>query len=426
MVDKAANATFIVDDEDFDVDDLENEDVTAAQLILSRALRSAEGGGLVDNDGEVAVSDQIVLTSTDLETLNISTTPSTPVYPSSNDTGLLVLRPAVVNLGSQSSKCTEIHTPTDPAKLSLIDNKRMSVIIGCGSGLVVFFCIIVSIVSRPKAKEDETESVHGDSSISGSQHKSPGSKARSDSLAFGSAIRPSRTNSQSSSIANRINLINDNTSQAPLTDLRVSRGKESGTLRRHQFSRQATNESGPLQPPKIIKQSSTESGHSTSNKLSLHSSSDAAGAPRSYGRQQQQPPGGQSWHGTPRTDSLRRDRNGGVGNNSSTTLPRRSGDLQRVQSNGSNSLEGTLIKRRSDTDKQTSIPLIELHLVNGGPNRGPSRPKTAMGQRRSDDLEEQEDVESDYYRSGPQNRVRPAKNNTNNKPYIKYNSFANY
>ena len=45
-------------------------------------------------------------------------------YPSSNDTELLVNKPAVVNLGSRSSKCIRINTPPDPAKLSLIDDKR--------------------------------------------------------------------------------------------------------------------------------------------------------------------------------------------------------------------------------------------------------------------------------------------------------------
>ena len=41
-------------------------------------------------------------------------------YPSSNDTDLLILRPMVVNLGSRSSKCTEIKTPIDPATLRFV------------------------------------------------------------------------------------------------------------------------------------------------------------------------------------------------------------------------------------------------------------------------------------------------------------------
>ena len=141
----------------------------------------------------------MILTSSDLDSANNISTTTTPVvpggtasYPSSNDTGLLVLKPAVVNLGSQSSKCTEIHTPTDPSKLSLIDNKRMSIIIGCISGLVVFACIIVSIVSNNnKEKEGESDnSVPDNHSVSGSQaqpFKSPATVskgARSDSLAY--------------------------------------------------------------------------------------------------------------------------------------------------------------------------------------------------------------------------------------------------
>ncbi len=77
------------------------------------------------------------------------------VYPGSNDTSLLLLRPTVVNLGSQSSKCTEVRTPQDPEKMSLIDNKRMSIIIGVVGGLVVFAGIILIIVSKPTSKDDD-------------------------------------------------------------------------------------------------------------------------------------------------------------------------------------------------------------------------------------------------------------------------------
>jgi len=77
------------------------------------------------------------------------------VYPGSNDTSLLLLRPTIVNLGSQSSKCTEVRTPQDPEKMSLIDNKRMSIIIGVVGGLVVFAGIILIIVSKPASKDDD-------------------------------------------------------------------------------------------------------------------------------------------------------------------------------------------------------------------------------------------------------------------------------
>ena len=65
------------------------------------------------------------------------------MYPSSNDTHLMVTKPMLVNLGSKSSKCTEIKTPMDPAKMRFIDNKRMSIIIGCTAGILVFIFIII-------------------------------------------------------------------------------------------------------------------------------------------------------------------------------------------------------------------------------------------------------------------------------------------
>ena len=61
----------------------------------------------------------------------------------------------MVNLGSQSSKCTEIRTPQDPDKISMIDNKRMSITIGVVGGLVVFAGIIIIIVSKHDSKENE-------------------------------------------------------------------------------------------------------------------------------------------------------------------------------------------------------------------------------------------------------------------------------
>ena len=180
----------------------------------------------------------------------------------------------------------------------------------------------------------------------------------------------------------------------------------SGTLRRGQLSRQPTGDSHttsgsggishhPLQPPNptIIKQSSTESAYSNP-----HSSSDAtAMAPHNNRFRQQgreQPPGGQSWHGTPRADSNRRGGtsgrhvSSGVGDTQNTTLPRRTpagGDIHhRLQQDagGSNSLDGTLKKRRSagvgavnygegNYQNNTAVPLIEFHLVNGSPNNSP-------------------------------------------------------
>ena len=223
----------ITDDDDFDIKDSEDEDVTLSQLVLLREERSSDQNEerktnkiLTDEGGSIMVSDQIVLTDTltsnDViidEFSNDTESSYIPIYPSSNDTGLLVLKPAIVNLGSQSSKCTEIHTPMDPAKMKFVDNKRMSIMIGCVSGVVVFICILMSIVTKPSAKEDEDEpedSTAPADSLSGSTRKSPaGSKhppdTRSDSLHFSvpDAARHSRTDSRSSSMANHINLIGD-------------------------------------------------------------------------------------------------------------------------------------------------------------------------------------------------------------------------
>ena len=223
----------ITDDDDFDIKDSEDEDVTLSQLVLLREERSSDQNEerntnkiLTDEGGSIMVSDQIVLTDTltsnDViidEFSNDTESSYIPIYPSSNDTGLLVLKPAIVNLGSQSSKCTEIHTPMDPAKMKFVDNKRMSIMIGCVSGVVVFICILMSIVTKPTAKDDEDapeDSTAPADSLSGSTRKSPaGSKhppdTRSDSLHFSvpDGARHSRTDSRSSSMANRINLIGD-------------------------------------------------------------------------------------------------------------------------------------------------------------------------------------------------------------------------
>jgi hypothetical protein len=78
-------------------------------------------------------------------------------------------------LGSKSSKCTEIKTPVDPHKIRFIDNKRISIIIGCVAGILVFIFIIISIVMNREDKEEEAENEN--ESLSGSAataHKSPG------------------------------------------------------------------------------------------------------------------------------------------------------------------------------------------------------------------------------------------------------------
>ena len=223
----------IIDSVDYDISEKEDEDITLSHLIQLREERSANREGepssnnvLIDEGGSSVVSDQIVFTNTLTsnevivdEDANDTLAEDIQIYPSTNDTGLLVLKPAIVNLGSKSSKCTEIHTPLDPAKLAFVDNKRMSIMIGCISGLVAFFFIIMSVISKPRNKDDE-ESVHDSSvpaeSVSGSTRKSPAvSKhppdTRSDSLHFSTTegIKHSRSDSHSSSIANRINLVGD-------------------------------------------------------------------------------------------------------------------------------------------------------------------------------------------------------------------------
>ena len=233
---KKAVLSNAIDEDDYDITNSDDEDVTLSELVLLREERSTneeeneewnDNKVLIDEGGSVMISDQMVFTNTltsndviDEEEFNTTQIIDVPIYPSSNDTGLLVLKPAIVNLGSQSSKCTEIHTPMDPAKMSIVDNKRMSIIIGCVSGIVVFICIIMSIVTKPTYKEDE-DSVHDSTapadSLSGSTRKSPavGSKlppdTRSDSLHFSvpDGVRHSSQNSRSSSIANRINLVGD-------------------------------------------------------------------------------------------------------------------------------------------------------------------------------------------------------------------------
>lgn len=269
----------------------------------------------------------------------------------------------------------------------------------------------------------------------------------------------------------------------------------SGTLRRGQLSRQPTDDSSgpqhnsgsggggvshhPLQPPNpgIIKQSSTDSGHSTSHRSSditgiiMHNGSRVRRHPNEaarLGSREQVPPGGQSWHGTPRNDTNRRGMKPGrqgtnsISDNQSRTLPRRTGDVQqRMQQDqqcGSNSLEGTLVKRRSaapgsaggnnypedNYQNNTSIPLIEFHLVNGSPNNAPgmrgemfSSNTVPSNPTETDALDENDTNEDVFYHhqsnrdtiinhTGNQRRGQQTNNKNPNKNYIKYNSFANY
>lgn len=482
------------DDEEEDLQALEMLGFVREERDASEDMFPEQQGLFSSSTGDTATSDQIVLAS-DWDPsgpfFNATTVvPMTTIdYPSSNDSNLIVMKPTMVNLGSKSSKCAELRTPPDPAKLRFIDNKRMSIIIGCVSGVLVFIMIILCIVThKDDDKEEENESTHADS-LSGS-HKSPGSKtARSDSLNFtgatpgalagghrpppAAAVGRTRTNSQSSSLlANRISLA-ETTPEAGRSTLRNTQQppSASGTLRRGTLSRQHSDANQPsslLQKQQshsssggrlMSKQSSTESGPSSSNRLSRQSSSETnAGGPtrRCYNEAYQ------SWHGTPRADASRRS--GDLNTHSqrfndresySTTLPRRSAEHHQR-------LHGSLDKRRSAGNNDPSaIPLIEYHLVENGshnntrvsggptyavPDRavhnlggsGGARPKVTMNDnvrrsyvdanhigppppiRMGNHVNEAEES-IDYYPSDSRGAV-----NRQNKPYIKYNSFANY
>ena len=142
---------------------------------------------------------------------------------------------------------------------------------------------------------------------------------------------------------------------------RSGQAAESGTLRRNrtggdtgsqqQLQKQQSHSSGDRSGGArtiVSKQSSTESGPSSSNRLSRQSSSDTmtpAAARKQHSRHNSEsygglngpinPPGGQSWQGTPRNDVRR----SGTPLEQTTSLPRR---FQHT-----NSLDGNAVKRRS-------------------------------------------------------------------------------
>ena len=173
--------------------------------------------------------------------------------PSSNDTKYLITEPIVLNLDSASSRCNKIRTPLDPAKLNMVDNKQLSALIGCSSGLMIFFCIIISIVARPKKHKDDDIPVPPRANSLTESYKSPSFKSRSESLA---ADRSSYCNSQSSSLTR----LNGGEGEV--------RGSRAGTLQRGRQGRQSPGRR-PLAP-----QSSTESGPGPATRTSRQSSSE--------------------------------------------------------------------------------------------------------------------------------------------------------
>ena len=185
--------------------------------------------------------------------------------PSSNDTRYLITEPIVLNLDSKSSRCNKIKTPLDPSKLRMIDNKQLSAIIGCSAGLMVFFCIIISIiVAKPKRSEEEDIIVPKSDSLTDS-YKSPSPKSRSASIARDPKSLP---NSAGSSLI-RLNGLAE-TSEAEWS------APTTGTLKK----RTPKVNSSPKQRrgggrSSLAAQSSTESGPSHgSQRMSRHSSSE--------------------------------------------------------------------------------------------------------------------------------------------------------
>lgn len=137
-----------LNDDDENDDDIEYDIDALESLGLIRTERETD---VTDDDEEISdgneksmfnsMKDWIMYGEQDMSSYNSSIDVS--IYPSSNDTHLMVTKPMLVNLGSKSSKCTEIKTPVDPTKMRFIDNKRMSIIIGCTAGILVFIFIII-------------------------------------------------------------------------------------------------------------------------------------------------------------------------------------------------------------------------------------------------------------------------------------------
>ena len=197
-----------------------------------------------------------------------------PEIPSSNDTRYLITKPIVLNLDSQSSRCNKIKTPQDPSKMNMVDNKQLSALIGCSSGLMIFFCIIISIVARPKKHKDDDIPVPPRSNSLTESYKSPSFKSRSDSLVYD---KTSYCNSQSSSLTrlngadHEVRIRKDSRAVSPIN--KNMSDSRHGTLQRNHKPRQNISPQ-----KKISHQSSTESGPNyLSNKMSRQSSSEASG-----------------------------------------------------------------------------------------------------------------------------------------------------
>ncbi len=333
-------------------------------------------------------------------------------YPSSNDTDLLVTRPTVVNLGSRSSKCIQLRTPPDPAKLSLIDNKRVSVVIGVTMGLLVFVCIIVSIVMvKPSHKEDDDHNAP-ETSLATDSHKSPGGRSNNaislDKTAGGQQqqqqqlqqqqpererTRQSRAASITSSVAARMLEEADGNTSGTLSRLRkqqqqqqqgsetLSRRKMPQNSEKHQRPSSRSRTGNPHPPPSRQRLSSTSDSRRSSDDLSngnRRNSEEEDHEAVNYRRSGVG--GGQSWHGTPRMDNHHTH----TPLQHRTTLPRRNNEHHRLLGSGvSLDTADALLSgkhqqqhqhqqqlqqpRRSNNPHHhgstTSIPLVEYHVV---------------------------------------------------------------
>ena len=195
--------------------------------------------------------------------------------PSSNDTKYLITKPIVLNLDSQSSRCNKIKTPLDPSKLNMVDNKQLSALIGCSSGLMIFFCIIISIVARPKKhKDDDIPVPPRSNSLTDGSYKSPSFKSRSGSLVYD---KTSYSNSQSSSMTrlngadHEVRIRKDSCNVSPINK-NMADTSRAGTLQRNHKTKHISPKN-----KKFSQQSSTESGPNHYSKMSRQSSSEASG-----------------------------------------------------------------------------------------------------------------------------------------------------
>ena len=198
-----------------------------------------------------------------------------PQIPSSNDTRYLITKPIVLNLDSKSSRCNKIKTPLDPSKMRMIDNKQLSAIIGCSSGLMVFFCIIISIIVAKPKRDPEDEVIVPKPESLAHNYQTPSPKSRKESLPQG---RKSFSTSPDSSLNRRVVGMGSQQNSLEVGDWQGSTGAvaKNGTLKKTLHGKQTPSPHGKRT---LTAQSSLESGPPSqgSNRRSRHSSSEQSG-----------------------------------------------------------------------------------------------------------------------------------------------------